>query len=363
MSNKILIIVSELQNGGAQRVASRIAGGMADLGEEVHIMELFHPTVAFPLSDKVVLHKMCETEREYRSFNQLERQKAIRRTVLSIKPDVIIPFLDHVCQKVMLACIGTRYYKRIVTTLRNSPYEYRGLKRYIRDFAIHCSRQLAVQNNAQKSYFEKQNMKRIAVIPNPINVSSKEHFYREKITRVVSVGRLNPQKNFNVLISAFSSVARKYDLELHIYGQGECEQELSKLIEKNGMQNHIFLEGYSDNVNAIYKNADMFIMSSDYEGMPNALMEAMAEGLPCISTDCETGPSDLIKSGENGILVPVNDEQAIAKAIRSMYDDVPNAVEMGKKAKKRMSTSYSLEKVSKIWINAFKDWSLIENKS
>ena len=358
MGKRVLIIVSELQNGGAQRVASRIAGGMADLGAEVHVMEFFHPPVSFVMSEKVILHKMCENEVEYRKLGQFARQKKIKENIITIQPDVIIPFLDHVCQKVLLACFATPYYGRVITTLRNSPYEYGKMKRAVRDFAIHCSRQLAVQNNAQKEYFVKQRLKRIAVVANPVNVPEMEHIYSDNIVKVVAVGRLNPQKNFAMLIKAFAVVVQNRKIGLKIFGRGECEQELNELIQKLGMQEQIALAGYSDNVSAGYKNADLFVMSADYEGMPNALMEAMAEGLPCISTDCETGPSDLIQTGKNGILVPVNDENAMTEAILRMCDNAAAAIEMGKCAKEMMRNAYSLPKISEAWLNAFKDWGL-----
>ena len=230
MSEKILIVVSELQNGGAQRVASRIAGVMADLGAEVHLMELFHPPVCFPLSGNVILHKMCENEQTYREMNQTERQKRIRQMVLEIAPNVILPFLDHVCQKVLLACVGTCYYKRIVTTLRNSPYEYSGVKRLVRDLFIRCSCQLVMQNSSQKAYFIKRKMNRVAVVPNPVDVPPKEHSYGRSLSKVIAVGRLNQQKNFNMLIRAFSMAAAHCEGELRIYGRGGWEAGLNVLV-------------------------------------------------------------------------------------------------------------------------------------
>lgn len=359
MSEKILIVVSELQNGGAQRVASRIAGGMADLGAEVHLMELFHPPVCFPLSGNVILHKMCENEQTYREMNQTERQKRIRQMVLEIAPNVILPFLDHVCQKVLLACVGTCYYKRIVTTLRNSPYEYSGVKRLVRDLFIRCSCQLVVQNSSQKAYFIKRKMNRVAVVPNPVDVPPKEHSYGRSLSKVIAVGRLNQQKNFNMLIRAFSMAAAHCEAELRIYGRGECEAELNALIKELGMETRIFLAGYSDDIGRIYAQSDLFVMSSDYEGMPNALMEAMAEGLPCISTDCETGPADLIESRKNGILVPIKNEKAMVDAIEQMLADPTTAINMGRCARETIRENYTLASVSQMWLDTFRSFGLL----
>ena len=99
-------------------------------------------------------------------------------------------------------------------------------------------------------------------------------------------------------------------------------------------------------------------MSSDYEGMPNALMEAMAEGLPCISTDCETGPADLIESRKNGILVPIKNEKAMVDAIEQMLADPTTAINMGRCARETIRENYTLASVSQMWLDTFRSFGL-----
>ena len=123
-----------------------------------------------------------------------------------------------------------------------------------------------------------------------------------------------------MMIDAVKLVTRDYaDVSLRIYGAGEQEAELTSYIEAQGLEANVRLMGRSNELFRIYPNADLYLMSSDFEGMPNALAEAMAVGLPCISTDCKTGPRDLIDNGENGYLVPCGDAQGLARKIMQLF--------------------------------------------
>ena len=122
------------------------------------------------------------------------------------------------------------------------------------------------------------------------------------------------------MIDAVKQVSKNFDdVTLDIYGVGELEQSLNDYIKDIGMENIIKLKGRSSELYNVYKETDLYVMSSDYEGMPNALAEAMAIGLPCISTDCKTGPRDLIDDGKNGYLVPCGDVKALAQKIELIF--------------------------------------------
>ena len=122
------------------------------------------------------------------------------------------------------------------------------------------------------------------------------------------------------MIDAVKLVAMEYaDVSLEIYGAGEQEAELVSYIKTQDLENNVRLMGRSNELYRIYKNADLYLMSSDFEGMPNALAEAMAVGLPCISTDCKTGPRDLVDDGENGYLIPCGDAKAMAERIVRIF--------------------------------------------
>ena len=162
------------------------------------------------------------------------------------------------------------------------------------------------------------------IIPNPINEEFIERPYkgiRKKI--IVTVGRLQEQKNHKLLIDAFEKVSNQIpDYKLVIYGDGNKKQELETYIKSKNLLDKVMLAGNTKEVKKHIYDASLFILSSDYEGMPNALMEAMALGLPVISTDCPCGgPKFLIDNGKNGILVKVKDVEAMSKAILKVLEN------------------------------------------
>ena len=152
---------------------------------------------------------------------------------------------------------------------------------------------------------------------------------------IVTCGRLNEQKNHDMLIRSFLEVSKYHPhAKLHIYGEGALKNRLQELIDENNLNDKVELCGSTNNVAGVLSRASVFVMSSDYEGMPNALMEAMASGVPCVSTDCPCGgPHMLINDKINGLLVPVGDKVSLANAIQTLLSDTDYAEEIGKNAK------------------------------
>ena len=163
---------------------------------------------------------------------------------------------------------------------------------------------------------------------------------------IVAAGRLIEQKNYPMLIASMKRVTERHpDAVLKIYGSGGLEEELENRIKDNNLQNNVFLMGRSDRLKEELSKADIYVLSSDFEGMPNALMEAMAAGLPCISTDCPTGPKDIIESHKTGLLVPVGDEAAMSDAICYMYENKDKACEMGIRAREMIKEVCGAERI------------------
>ena len=169
---------------------------------------------------------------------------------------------------------------------------------------------------------------------------------------VVTCGRLNEQKNHKMLIEAVEKVVQNNkDVCLHIYGDGDLKNELEQLIENKDLKGVVVLKGATTDVESVLASADIFVMSSDYEGMPNALMEALAVGVPCISTDCPCGgPRMLIKEGENGCLVPVNDSVQMANVLEKLLINQDFKYKLGEKARER-ALEYRPEKIFREWLD------------
>lgn len=173
-----------------------------------------------------------------------------------------------------------------------------------------------------------------------------EHVYGKKLRNFVAVGRLEKQKNFELLIHAFSEVVKQYnEATLRIFGEGSLYEKLSEIICESGLENNVTLCGRVTDVLSELQRADVFVMSSDYEGMPNALMESMAIGLPCIATDCPSGPAELLAEGRGWVTECEN----VEKLSLQMLDVISNpqtAEQAGRKAKEYMRENYSLEKIT-----------------
>ena len=177
------------------------------------------------------------------------------------------------------------------------------------------------QTEQAKAWFPESLQKKSAVIMNQVSDAFFSRPPAAERGEIAAVGRLSAQKNHALLIRAFSRLPDTGD-RLVIYGEGELRPALEALVEELGLSGRVLLPGQCDDVPRALGCAKLFVLPSDYEGMPNALLEAMALGLPCISTDCPCGgPASVIRSGENGLLVPTGDEEALSRAMAALLSD------------------------------------------
>ena len=191
------------------------------------------------------------------------------------------------------------------------------------------------QTKDAKEWFPKKLQKKSTIIYNAVKADFFEIQRKPIDGLVVTCGRLEEQKNHKMLIRAFKNVVEKYpNTKLHIYGEGSLQEQLQKLIDDLGLKNSIILKGITSDVSSILKEADIFVLPSLYEGMPNALMEAMAVGVPSIATDCPCGGSKMLLEDENGVLVKNDDEYELSKAIELLLIDKSKKIQLSKNAKK-----------------------------
>ena len=350
-----MFVVPSLSKGGAERVVSVLASGLADKGHTVNVFRYFKTDADYSISDKVNVITLAETESEYDKMSKLSLFVKMHKAFKKYKPDYIVPFLRRVNIQTAIASMG--YFKRLIYTVRVSPYLNSGVYGKIHEFLINNTNKTIVQNNEQKEYYKKSAQKRIYVLPNPVN----EQFLKiendskdsDKYT-IVSLGRLEKQKNFSMLIKAFEKFAKnKENVYLDIYGEGVENENLQKLIDELSLNNKVTLRGRSNDIPSVYKNASLYVMSSNYEGMPNALLEAMAAGLPCISTDCKTGPKEMIKNKCNGLIVPTNNQVEMLNAMEFMYNNKELAIKMGQEAQKDVLKNNTIENIVDKFISFF----------
>lgn len=247
----------------------------------------------------------------------LYRAKEIRHYLKRYKPDIVLPFATQKNVSVLFAMLFTN--QKIIISERNNPFRDPRSRylRILRKLLYFTSDGFVFQTEEAKKFFSRGIQKRSCVIANPINSMLPDVWVGEREPRIVMVNRLDSQKNIKMGIAAFAQVLKKYpQYTLEIYGRGSLEDELRQYISEKNLNGKVILKGFCSNVTEQIRNAMIYILTSDYEGMSNSLMEAMALGLVCISTDDPNGGSRaLINDGKNGLLIPVRDTKACIQAL------------------------------------------------
>lgn len=319
---KITFCIPSLGSGGAERVVSVLANKFVENGHDVSVIMLSHLLCVYPLSEKVnVVCLECDEDGKLPFVKRYPlRLKKIRNAVKKLSPDVVISFMSETNTDVCFALSGMNI--PVIVSERNDPAidPASKVKQIMRRVAYTKPKGFVFQTPDAQAYFSKRIQKSSKIILNPLTAALPEPFEGEREKRVVAVGRLNKQKNYPMLIDAFEDFVASFpEYVLEIYGEGPLEQRIKEYIKGKILEDKVMLKGFCKEVHNKTLTASMFVMSSDFEGMPNALLESLAIGLPCISTDCPCGgPRMLIKSYENGILVPVNDKTKMAEAMKYM---------------------------------------------
>ena len=222
---------------------------------------------------------------------------------------------------ILLKMFGGKF--RLVVSERCDPTERNFANRFFEKNFYHKADVTVCQSQKVIEFFKEKHRSKMVVIPNPIaSTAIPDQFIGKRRHTVVGVGRLSEQKNFEMLIRAFSALPEKFnDYTLEIYGGGPLEDKLLKIIEEQGLTERAKLMGVKKNVMYYINDVALYVMSSNYEGFPNALAEAMATGLPVISTNFSTGVAEELIKEENGIVIPVCDEKALTKAMETMLSN------------------------------------------
>ena len=335
---KIDIITRAMTSGGAERVIAQLANYFIEQNIGCRIITTENREVMYQLNNKVDLVAIGKKSNN-KVIDRILRYKAVRKTVVMNRPDVVLTMPEDTGIYAILALLGTKI--PVYVSERNNPWVMPNVKitRVLRKIAYPFAKKIIFQTEMARSFFPKYIQKKGVVLQNPVDSARIPSPYvgeREKV--FAAVGRLEPQKNFSMLIKAFSEFYKEEkDYKLVIYGEGRERSNIENLIRQLHLENAVALPGRNKDVLNCIKGCAAFILSSDYEGMPNALIEAMCMGMPVISTDCPSGgPRELIENEKNGLLVPVNDTKRMTQA---MFDVIKydkncllgqNAYETGK---------------------------------
>ena len=319
MSKRITFFDGTLEKGGAERVISILSKKLAEASYDVEILLYFDRKIYYQIDKRV---KITTIQGKTGTTNII-RNMLWMRSYLKGKETCLVSFLAPFNMLALVVSFGLKL--PVIVADRNDPRHVpeRFIIRKIRDFLYQFANRVIVQTSHNKEYFNKRLMRKIEIIYNPVDVGKTKGIglVTKKKKKIVSVGRLMEQKNQQLLIKCFSKIKNRYpEYKLNIYGEGPERGKLEKQIHELGLDRDVILEGQVDDVFSEIANSEIFVLSSNYEGMPNALIEAMCLGLPVISTKV-SGATDLIEEGINGLLVDCMDEIQLCDALQHMISD------------------------------------------
>lgn len=334
---KVAIFVPNLCGGGAEKITVTLANGLALKGCAVDLVLSKAEGVFFDQVNPLVRIVDLSASRLLFSLPSLVRylKESQPDTILSVMAaSNILAICARKFSGVKCKVVCTEHSNRSISALYATKFRDKLLPFLIKLFYRHADKIIAVSRGVEEDLYRLTNVEdgKIVVVYNPIVPHDTIEKSRAPIPEhlnniingdplVISVGRLSQPKNHILLISAFSKVLDARRAKLIIVGEGEDRKKLEALIDQLKLNNHVLLTGFMDNPYPYMYHASVFVMSSLREGLPTVLVEAMACGTPVVSTDCPSGPAEILEDGKWGRLVPVGDSDALAKAILDTLGD------------------------------------------
>lgn len=335
MKNKIALFLPSLHGGGAERVMINLAKGFFERGYSV---DLVVSNAAGPYLSQIPKGVSIIDLKSHRVLKSLFPLMSYLRKE---KPNIFISALNHTNIIAIIAKEVVRSSTLMIITEHNTlsiaqkhalNLREKMLPILMKYFYPLANQIIAVSQGVAKdlSYQIGLPLHKIKVIYNPViddqlikkSWEKVEHPWFHQYTVILSVGRLTEQKDYPTLIKVFAQVRKKVPAKLMILGEGEKRLELEQLIDSIGLKEDVCMPGFVENPYAYMRRSKVFILSSKWEGLPTVLIEAMACGCQVVSTNCPSGPAEILEDGKWGRLVPVGDVDALARAILlSLNDD------------------------------------------
>lgn len=335
----LALIINSLGIGGAERILVRLAHEWAERGNKISFITFFQETgFNYNLNTKhknITLINLGEKKPNNNFFLQIikiiKRTILLRRLFIKLKPDIIISFLVGANINCLLANLGSNI--PIIVSERIDPNKHviPAIYKILRILAYKLATIIIVQTKLIKDYFPNFLQNQIFIIPNWVKEPKIKKLLKDEdksitpISKIISIGRLDQQKNHQLLIRAFAKLSDQYpNLTLDIYGDGILRNDLENLIISFNLQDRIKLPGITMNVESTLAEADLFVFPSAYEGFPNALCEAMAVGLPVIASNC-SGSNEIVENNHNGLLFNIDNMEELVKCIESLINNPSHA--------------------------------------
>ena len=346
---KIVFIIPNMTGGGTERVISLLADEYCKMGHQVAIMQFAGYEHAYELNSQVEDFSIA-TQSKGNPLIWIKRLKDMRSYFKANSDCVIFAFCVMGAVFSVISTLGMKHY--ILVAERSNPDSCNLPK--LRDWAYRRVNRITFQTEEGISYFDSRIAAKAKVIPNPIDTSLLPERSQDKPRKwVVTAGRLHRAKNQFLLLDSFHDFVKQFtDYELHVFGKGDLEEELKEHARKLGIEKKVVWHGFSTRVQEEIKDSSMFVLSSDYEGISNSMLEALAMGIPTISTDCPVyGARCYIENEVNGLLTPPGDRQALTEAMMKVASDPDFARKLSINGK-AIRDKYSLNSIAKQFLQA-----------
>ncbi|MGY0392433.1 glycosyltransferase family 4 protein [Bizionia sp. KMM 8389] len=351
---KIAFVISSLTSGGAERVLSTLANALVE-NYQVTVITLYKNSPFYTLDNRIKLIS-CKSNynKDMRLWNSISNNlfmvKRLYQIINKEEIKIAIGFMTSTNIYTILACKLAKI-PNIISERTNPEFDpistlWVKLRRYIYPY---CNK-LVIQTDTTKHYYEKfLKPSKLVIIKNPISntLLKNRQLNAEKSNTILSIGRLDPVKNHNMLIEAFAEIKHP-EWKLQILGEGHLKGELQHKIRELQIEDRVELSGSVSDIHHYLNSASIFAFTSNFEGFPNSLIEAMAFGLPCVSTNCPSGPSEIITDTVNGFLTPVGDKNTLKQKLELLITNKDLRNGFSKKAIES-SQQYETENISKEW--------------
>ena len=367
---KLVLVIPSITAGGAERVMSILANYWADQNWAITLLTLDDGSAPpfFPLDSRIVqrpLHLFADSRHPFAAIaNNLKRLIVLRRAIAREAPDAVISFLDTTNVLTLLASRGLGIpivvSERVDLSSQPIKWAWDRLRRWAYGYAA----RIVILTERAREALPPSLQARCRVIPNPVlpPAEPREPATSKLTPQILAMGRLSAQKGFDVLLDAFASVRPGFpDWRLVIVGEGSLRQALETRSAEPDLAGSVSLPGQTGTPANAFRQSDLFVLSSRFEGFPNALCEAMAAGLPVIASDCPTGPREIIQDGKNGLLVPTDNVAALAEAMARLMADSRLRNTLGREARD-ITQRYGLTAIASLW-EAVLDEALEQSRS
>lgn len=326
---RVVFVTDTLASGGAERVISILSNNLCTQYEKVEIICLRKHIVFYNIDPRI---KIVFAE-EY-SKNWFSKILWLRQYIK--KDDVVVAFMIRVYCVVLMCLLGLK--RKVITSERNDPTAIDFRWKLLRSLLLPTTTRHVVQTQDIKNYFSSHIQKKTSIIYNPINLMQcTDKTWDSSRISILAMARIDKQKNYPMMIRAFLRFHEKYpQFELNIWGNREHDEQLDEIknmIADNNAHSYIKINGRCNDVSKEYEKAYMFLLTSNYEGFSNSMMEAICSGVPTISTRV-SGANELIQDEVNGILVDLNNDEQLYNAMVRLVENTDLAISIAREAKK-----------------------------